>query len=384
MPKLLVIDDDTISLENMKFVLELENFDVLTATSGDSGLNIFNEYKDCISVVIADMKVSYLSGMNILKKVKEISPTTSVIMLTGYADIESAIHSMKQGAFDCLKKPLATSDLLITIHSAINNKKLLEDNIVMQKQIIEHKNYLQNLHDSAQKMLLSMLPRNIPKFPGFNFFIKFESSDVVGGDMYNVTDIGEYICFYVYDVASHGILAAVLSIMLKSFLENIEYNYKKGINKRRFPEIVYDLNQELNSHAEEGIFSTLFIGFIDKLTKTFYYVSAGHVPQYIMSEKNIISLPSTGTLLGAFKEATYSCNVFQLNKGDKIILFTDGIIEASCNEEIYGFKRLESILEKYKNESVENLVEKIFESSVGFSGNTFLDDVTIVGVEVSD
>lgn len=279
---------------------------------------------------------------NIKKNIKELSPRANVIMLSEQADIESSTL----------------------------------------EQILKHKNYLQELQDSAQKLLLSMLPKNLPSYPGFSFATKFKSSEAVGGDMYNISDIGEYICFYVYDVASHGFLAAVQSVILKSFMDNITYNYKQGMNKRRFPEIVYDLNQELNSNTTQSVFSTLFIGFIDKLTKTFYYVSAGHIPQYILSGKDLIALHSTGTLLGAFDEATYSCNVLQVKKGDKILLFTDGIIEAPQSEEIYGFERLEKTLLESRDKPIDCVVENIFASSTEFSNNNFVDDVTILGIEI--
>jgi len=127
--------------------------------------------------------------------------------------------------------------------------------------------------------------------------------------MYDVCDIGDYICFYVFDVSHHGILAAVISIIIKSFLQNIEYNYRQGINKRRFPEIVLDLNLELLSNTAQNVFASLFLGFIDKNSKKLYTVSAGHIPQYIMKENGLVPLESTGPILGVFEDSTYKCAV---------------------------------------------------------------------------
>lgn len=75
-----------------------------------------------------------------------------------------------------------------------------------------------------------------------------------------------FLCFLTYP--HHGILAAVISIIIKSFLQNIEYNYRQGINKRRFPEIVLDLNLELLSNTAQNVFASLFLGFIDKNSKS--------------------------------------------------------------------------------------------------------------------
>jgi sigma-B regulation protein RsbU (phosphoserine phosphatase) len=177
-------------------------------------------------------------------------------------------------------------------------------------------------------------------------------------------------------------LAAVISIIINSFLKNIAYNYKQGINKRRFPEIVTDLNIELLSNTAQNVFASLFLGFIDKKTKVFYYVSAGHITQCLISDNAIKPLPSTGTILGVFDDAAYTCNVIQLNPHDKIILFTDGIIEATHNEELYGYERLESLLLKHNNCDIKKTVKNLYNNAFKFCDGMFLDDVTIMGVSI--
>ncbi len=385
MSKILVIDDERTILDNIKFVLELDNNEVITFSSSENGLDYFKKNYSVIDVVLTDMKMPNISGMEVLREIKKIMPEMGVIILTGHGDLENAIQAMKEGAFEYLKKPVTADNLAIAINNAVNKKNLLLENARIHRELLEHKNYLQGLHDSAEKILINMLPKKLPNISGFNFAVEYKSCDSVGGDMYDVADIGDYICFYVFDVSSHGILASVISTIIKSFLQNIEYNYKQGINKRRFPEIVLDLNMVLLSNTARNVFATLLLGFIDKESKTLYTVSAGHINQYIVrKDGSHIPLESTGPILGAFEDATYSCCVNQLYQYDKIWLFTDGLIEATPDEETpsFGDDLLLSQLKESTDTTLAGTLEKIVQAVKDYSNNTFFDDITLLGIEV--
>ena len=385
MSKILVIDDERTILDSIKFVLELDNNEVITFSGSEEGLDYFKKNFSQIDVVLTDMKMPILSGMEILREIKKVMPEMGVIILTGHGDLENAIQAMKEGAFEYLRKPVTADNLTIAINNAVNKKNLLLENARIHRELLEHKNYLQGLHDSAEKILINMLPKKLPSICGFNFAVEYKSCESVGGDMYDVADIGDYICFYVFDVSSHGILASVISTIIKSFLQNIEYNYKQGINKRRFPEIVLDLNMVLLSNTAQNVFATLLLGFIDKETQTLYTVSAGHITQYIVrNDGSHISLESTGPILGVFEDTTYTCCVNQLYQSDKIWLFTDGLIEATPDEDTksFGEDMLLSILKENKNASLINTVKKVVQTVKDYSNNVFFDDITLMGIEV--
>lgn len=382
MSKILVIDDEKTILDNIKFVMELDNNEVITASSSEEGLDIFEKNYKNIDVVLTDMKMPGLSGMEILRKIKSIMPEMSVIILTGHGDLQNAILAMKEGAFEYLRKPVTAEELSIAINNAVSKKNLLLENARIHRELLEHKNYFQGLQDSAEKILLNMLPKKLPEIPGFDFSIEYKSSDSVGGDMYDICDIGDYICFYVFDVSSHGILASVISTIIKSFLQNIEYNYKQGINKRRFPEIVMDLNLELLHNTAQSVFASLLLGFIDKKSKKLYTVSAGHITQYIINSDKLTALESTGPILGVFEDATYTCSVNQLSAGDKVWLFTDGIIEVASGDEIFGYDKMLSLLQNFSDKPLSSTIENIIQEAKDFSSDNFPDDITIMGIQI--
>ncbi len=382
MPKVLVIDDEKSILDNLKFVLEMDNYEVITASNGEEGISLFKKNMNVIDAVVTDMKMPKMSGLDVLKEIKAIMPEMGIIVLTGHGDMENAILTMKEGAFEYLKKPININDLTAAINNSIEKKNLLIENSKMQAELLNQNIYLQGLHDSAEKILLNLLPKKFPDIPGLSFSVEYKTSDAVGGDMYDICDIGDYVCFYVFDVSDHGILAAVVTIILKSFLQNIEYNYRQGINKRRFPEIVADLNTEVLINTAQNVFATLFLGFLDKKTKVLYYVSAGHITQYISGPEGIKPLPSTGTVLGAFDDIVYSCGVHPLKQGDKVVLFSDGILEVSKGERMFGYENVELILNSTKNNSITTVTNKLIKASSEFSGGNFFDDVTILGLEI--
>ncbi len=382
MPKILVIDDERSILDNLTFVLELDNYEVITATNGEEGISLFKENMDSIDTVVTDMKMPKMSGLDVLREIKAMMPEMSIIILTGHGDMENAIRTMKEGAYEYLKKPINVDDLTIAINNAIDKKNLLLENSKIHSALLEQNKYLQGLHDSAEKILLNLLPKKFPDISDLRFSVEYKTSDAVGGDMYDICDIGDYICFYVFDVSDHGILAAVVTIILKSFLQNIEYNYRQGINKRRFPEIVADLNNEVLINTAQNVFATLFLGFLDKKTKVLYYVSAGHITQYIAGYDGIVQMPSTGTVLGAFEDIVYKCSVHPLKKGDKILLFSDGVLEVSRGDKIFGYENVEAILNYNKNNSIADVTKDIVKAASEFSDSGFFDDVTILGIEI--
>ncbi|MCX7842947.1 MAG: SpoIIE family protein phosphatase [Clostridia bacterium] len=381
MHRVLVIDDEQVILENIKFVLELENYEVYTASSAEEGMDIFLENIQNIDAVVTDMRMPRMTGMDVLRKIKELMPEMSVIILTGHGDIENAILAMKEGAFEYLRKPVNADTLAISINNAVNKKNLLLENARMQKEILEQNNYLNSLKTSAQKILLNLLPEKLPHAPGISFSASYMSCEAVGGDMYDVFDAGNKICFYVFDVSGHGILASVITVILRSLIKVTGYLIKSG-QVDNIPSAVSEINKELKLTTAPGVFITLFFGFIDKTTFKLEYVSAGHIDQYYCNGSQIKALPSTGTVLGAFEDAQYECVGLQLKPGDKLLLFTDGVTEAASGSSLFGSGRLLEIIERNKENDIGYTVKDIQQAVTDFSGGNIVDDVTILGVEI--
>ncbi len=107
----LVIDDDKATLDLMEFQLKAEGFRVTTAENGQQGLKFIED--DEFDIILTDLQLPGLSGIEIVKRSKELSPETEIIMVTGYGSTEKAIEATKAGAFYYIEKPVEFDDLII-------------------------------------------------------------------------------------------------------------------------------------------------------------------------------------------------------------------------------------------------------------------------------
>ncbi|MFH1350011.1 MAG: response regulator [Pseudomonadota bacterium] len=125
--KMMLVDDEERFLSTTKKLLEKKGYDVLTATSGAEALEKVRAQN--IHVVILDVKMPGMDGIDTLKEIKRLYPLVEVIMLTGHATVESAVEGLKSGATDYLVKPTEVAELILKAEEAFEKRKRLEDKI---------------------------------------------------------------------------------------------------------------------------------------------------------------------------------------------------------------------------------------------------------------
>ncbi|MDM8003683.1 MAG: sigma-54 dependent transcriptional regulator [Bacteroidota bacterium] len=133
MPKILVIDDERSIRNTLKDVLEYEKYEVDLAEEGAAGIELFTQQQ--YDTVLCDIKMAKMDGIEVLQKLQEISSDVPVIMISGHGNIDTAVDSIKKGAFDFLEKPLDLNRLLITIRNALERGSLLTQTKVLKKQV---------------------------------------------------------------------------------------------------------------------------------------------------------------------------------------------------------------------------------------------------------
>jgi two-component system response regulator AtoC len=119
---ILIVDDEILTLNNLKKVLEKADYEVLVTNSGETALEMFEKYKP--QLVLLDLMLPGISGIEVLKRIKELERETIVIMMSAYEILEKAVESMKLGAYDYLLKPFKISDLKNTIRRALETLSL--------------------------------------------------------------------------------------------------------------------------------------------------------------------------------------------------------------------------------------------------------------------
>ena len=133
MSKILVIDDERAIRNTLKEVLEYEKHEVDLAEDGPSGLEMFSA--NSYDIVLCDIKMSKMDGIEVLQKIAETTSDTPVIMISGHGNIDTAVESIKKGAYDFLEKPLDLNRLLITIRNATDKSTLLTQTQVLRNKV---------------------------------------------------------------------------------------------------------------------------------------------------------------------------------------------------------------------------------------------------------
>ncbi len=156
--KILIIEDENSMREVLKMLLEGEGYEVTTASDGLEGISCAE--KDIFDLVITDMKMPKLDGFEVLKKLKEISPNTIVIMITAFGTSEKAIEAMKMGAYDYINKPFNIDEIRLIVKNAIE-KKMLSEQISVLREKVETTFSLENIISRSPKMqeLFRLIPR---------------------------------------------------------------------------------------------------------------------------------------------------------------------------------------------------------------------------------
>jgi PAS domain S-box-containing protein len=237
--------------------------------------------------------------------------------------------------------------------------------------------------DQARRVQNFILPSSLPKTTTVKFSSVFEPMDQIGGDFYDVIEISEGVFgILIADVTGHGIQAALLTFMTSFAFKNL------ALQTSSSAKVVAGTNEKLYNKMPRGSFITMFYAVYDSHQKSLTYTQAGHPEGFVIrpSTKTIIPLKTEGQLVGAFSEdmVSYTEASIQLQTGDKLLLYTDAILEVRDAEGVMIKKDdFISFLLTNAHLPISDFLEKIKLFGLNFSGkNAFKDDFTMVGFEV--
>ncbi|HUK55360.1 MAG TPA: sigma-54 dependent transcriptional regulator [Nitrospiria bacterium] len=159
MPSVLIVDDEKVQTSILGDILTHEGFDVTTENNPEQALAVAQNQS--FDLVISDMKMSQMDGIELLKRLRKINPDLHVIIMTAFGTIETAVKAMREGAFDYVMKPFSKEELLITIQRAIKNQELVRENVYLREELglledsvrlIGRSEAIQNIHRIIAKV----------------------------------------------------------------------------------------------------------------------------------------------------------------------------------------------------------------------------------------
>jgi len=230
----------------------------------------------------------------------------------------------------------------------------------------------------ASQIQKNLLPKSLPDLPDVSVAGSTLSCHSVGGDCFDVIELGGgRHGFFVGDVSGKGISAALLATLLQGVF------FTTAAMDISLPGVFSRVNQYLCERSGEDRYATVFYGILDKMGR-FEYVNAGHVPPLLKRKKGgMEGLGSANFPVGMFQEAEYQSSRIQIEPGDFLVIYTDGVSEA-CNtrNDLFEESRLRQILEDFKGTTGTQLGDAIREGMRAFcEGAAQSDDITILVIE---
>ena len=374
--KILLVDDDEMLLAGLKRQLR-NKFRVETASSGKDAVKMVED-NGPYAVVVSDYMMPGMNGIEFLTQVKLTNPDTIRMMLTGSADMTTAIKAVNEGSiYKFHPKPCPAETLGDAIQSGIDEyQKVTTD----QTQL---KNFQSHL-TKAGRLQQMLKPKSDPQVEGYDITGKSISCDETGGDYYDFINPDEWgqekIGIVVADVIGHGISAAILMTSVRaSFRERI-LSPGSGVS------IVSDVNKRLVQDIEElNLFITMFYSEIDLKEKCFRWVHAGHESalSYNPATDTFDMLGGEGLPLGIMQDWVYEEAHIPLQPGQIILIGTDGIKEA-CNpeNEYFGNERLQMAMRNNFQKSAKEILDEVYEALENFRRSAERkDDETMVVIK---
>ena len=382
--KILSVDDENdlelLLTQYFRRKIRKGEYDFHFAHNGLEALMMLLKEKD-FDIILSDINMPEMDGLTLLTKINEMqNPALKCIMVSAYGDMGNIRQAMNNGAFDFATKPIDLDDLSVTIEKAIEQIHYIK---TMQK---EH-NELTSIKGDlavAREIQQAILPRIFPPFPeettSMDIAASMNAAKDVGGDFYDFFRIdSDHIGFTIADVSGKGVPAAIFMAVARTLLR------ATGIRAVSPAEYMTYTNALLSQEAVNNMFVTVFYGIYNIRTGEVTYANAGHNPPYLVrADGSVEMLPlSKDIVAGAFDDFQYSQESLQLEPGDTLLLYTDGVTEAiNTEDKEYGEGRLEKQLAQCSNLSCQEIIDKVKEDVKAFAGEAEQsDDITLFALK---
>lgn len=404
---IMIVDDSKSYRHLMAATLLKWGFNVCEAEDGQQALQKLAEQP--INIVISDWEMPVMDGVALCQAIRsdDFGHYIYVILLTARQSMEDLLTGMEAGADDFLSKPVNQNQLRARLHAA-ERVLLLESTLEARNKKLSYAYHqIESDLQAAAKLQHSFLPSHNLLLAGFEFDWMFLPSAYVSGDLLNYFPLGEqHIAFFSVDVAGHGISAAMLSLAVsREFLAGrissqlLLHQTASGEQVPAAPHrVVEALNQRFCLDNDQVTsYYTLIYGVINTRNGEGVLCQAGHpTPFIVRADGELCSVGDGGMPVGLFDNAEYQDTYFNLQAGDRLYLYSDGVTECENKlQELYGEQRLQALLTECRGLAKAEIFAKVehalslwcsseHENSRqpgAVSHQLFTDDISLMAIE---
>jgi len=367
--KILIVDDeqDVKSLFEQKFRKEIkaDQYELLFAYDGTEAVEIVENEE--VDIVCSDINMPKMNGLALLEELSKANPHIKTIMITAYGDMENIRSAMNKGAFDFITKPINFKDLKLTIEKTCSTVSQIKKDEAFRNDIIGARNILDNILPKDN------FDNSIAEVGGLS-----NPAKIVGGDFFNFFPLknGD-LSMVIADVCGKGFTAALFMYLVYNLHRLIVEEYTSP------SKLLEALNKYVYDFSLKNQFVTISCALLQDKRVTI--ASAGHCPVFKYSKKDneITAVMASGAPVGVFRDEVYSDMPIDLEDGDLIVFYTDGVLDAMNDRgERFGEDRLKEIIATNADSSVRKISSIIFEQVNVFTAHQDQnDDVTLMLVK---
>lgn len=372
--RVLIADDQKHILDALQILLSASRYSTETVLHPARVLQALQTEQ--FDAVLIDLNyerdtTSGREGLELVSKIRSMDSLLPVVVMTAWSSVNLAVEAMRRGASDFVQKPWDNQDLL----------QKLQDQLSLAHAQRQTRTQREEELQEAREIQASLLPKKLPKIAGYELAAMTQPLRFVGGDYYNAVQINEcQTVFCIADVAGKGLPAALLMSSLQAALKPL-------ICQRLAPrELCHQLNRILCDLTPIGKFISFFYAVLDSADNRLTYCNAGHNPPLLIrTDGTCTELKAAGAVLGQFPDWFYEQSELQMRSGDKLLLFTDGLVEA-CNadEECFGEHNLIHIARENPRSSAEELMGSLIRAAAQHTGEHFQDDASLIVLKANE
>lgn len=335
---LLIVDDDAPVRQSIVAYLEDSGFQVLEAGDGPAGLALFRERRP--DLVITDLRMPGLDGLQLLRAVHQECPDRPVIVISGAGVMGDVVSALRLGASDYLIKPIVDMEMLV--HSVgralercdllLQNQRYREKLELANRGLRENLRVLERDQEAGRQVQQRLLPEALSTPEGYQVAHHIAPSLYLSGDFVDYAYLNRrYLAFYLADVSGHGASSAFVTIWLKHLVSRMvreeglfgdDHSFETGFNT-----LLEQVNRELrdtrlNHHL------TMFVGVVDTHNRQLRYAVAGHLPMPVLvTDQGSEFLAGSGKPVGLFDGPNWQVYERSLPETFSLVCFSDGVLE---------------------------------------------------------
>jgi sigma-B regulation protein RsbU (phosphoserine phosphatase) len=395
--RILVAEDERLTRRSIQRELERSGHEVVAVEDGVAAWEAFQAQP--FDIVVTDWEMPRMDGRELIERIRDEGRAGGyayLIMLTGRSEKGDLVAGMEAGADDFLAKPFDRDELRVRLSAgeriidlerslADRNKKLHAANERMHQDL-----------RAAAKVQQELLPTELPDLDGLRFAWRYRPCEELGGDLLNVVPIGESaVAMYLADVSGHGVGASLVSVSVHRSL-SVRQDRSSLIllhgdtpgDERSAPpdQVARRLNALYPMSSNGGHFLTVVYATVDAESRELRYCAAGHPgPTIARPGERVRSLETHGLPIGVMEGEEYATTAVQLQSGDRVYLYSDGLMEAmDSSGTLFGRERIDAVIDETRDKSIDESIDALIDAAVTWQGvQEFADDLSLLALEVS-